>query len=48
MVADQLLQVGPEGIEVLPRGRFLIRNVCMLFDAYLKRPDGAKKFSRTV
>jgi oxygen-independent coproporphyrinogen-3 oxidase len=36
------------GLEVLPLGQVFIRNVAMVFDAYLKRPAGHKMFSRTV
>ena len=35
-------------IQVLPLGQIFIRNVAMLFDAYIKRPAGFKMFSRTV
>jgi len=35
-------------IQVLPLGQIFIRNVAMLFDAYIKRPAGFKQFSRTV
>lgn len=35
MVADGLLDMDDHGIRVLPRGRLLIRNVCMVFDRYL-------------
>jgi oxygen-independent coproporphyrinogen-3 oxidase len=35
-------------IEVLPLGQVFIRNVAMVFDAYLRKPEGHKKFSRTV
>ena len=48
MVADQLLRVGAEGIEVLPRGRFLIRNICMVFDAYLRSAAVQQRFSRVI
>jgi oxygen-independent coproporphyrinogen-3 oxidase len=48
MAADELLRVGPEGIEVLPRGRFLIRNVCMVFDAYLRSAAVQQRFSRVI
>jgi oxygen-independent coproporphyrinogen-3 oxidase len=46
---DGLLTVGPEWISVTPRGRLLIRNICMVFDRYLtdKRAD-APRYSRTV
>jgi oxygen-independent coproporphyrinogen III oxidase len=36
-------------IEVTETGRLFVRNVCMAFDAYLKRHDGdPRRFSRTV
>ncbi len=36
-------------IEVTEKGRLFVRNVCMAFDAYLKRHEGEKQlFSRTV
>ncbi len=47
-VADGLLQVDDELIEVLPRGRLLIRNICMAFDQYLRDGDQQQGFSRAV
>ncbi len=46
--ADGLLALRPEGVEVLPRGRFFIRNICMPFDAYLRTETGRPVYSRTV
>ena len=37
MEDDGLLQIEQNHIRVLPAGRLLIRNICMLFDAYLKK-----------
>lgn len=37
-----------EGLEVLPLGQAFVRNICMVFDAYIKRPAGFRAFSRTV
>ena len=49
MIADELLRFGPDGIEILPRGRFLIRNVCMVFDAYLGSGAAVQqRFSRVI
>jgi oxygen-independent coproporphyrinogen-3 oxidase len=48
LVADGLCTFDGQVLKVTPLGQLLVRNVAMLFDAYLKRPDGAKKFSRTV
>ncbi len=47
MEADGLLEIGAEGIEVRPVGRLLIRNICMVFDAYLQ-PASGQRFSRTI
>jgi len=47
MVADGLVRVGPDAIEVLPKGRFLIRNLCMVFDAYLGAATQTR-FSRVI
>jgi oxygen-independent coproporphyrinogen-3 oxidase len=46
---DGLLTMGPEWISVTPRGRLLIRNICMVFDRYLqdKRAEGPR-YSRTI
>jgi len=35
-------------LRVTPLGQILVRNVAMLFDAYLKKEGGKKQFSRTV
>jgi oxygen-independent coproporphyrinogen-3 oxidase len=45
MQNDGLLQLDQQGIRVLPAGRFLIRNICMPFDAYLqgKQTDSFSK-----
>jgi oxygen-independent coproporphyrinogen-3 oxidase len=48
MEADGLLSLHRDRIEVHPLGRLLVRNIAMPFDAYLKKGDGAKRFSRTV
>jgi oxygen-independent coproporphyrinogen-3 oxidase len=50
MVADGMVKVNDEEIRVTTMGRIFIRNVAMLFDAYLERkaPDAPKIFSRTL
>ena len=47
---DGLVTVGETSIDVTPLGRLFVRNVCMVFDRYLRaRTAGAKPvFSRTV
>ncbi len=39
MVADGLIRLTPQEIVVMDRGRLLIRAICMVFDAYLKREN---------
>ena len=49
---EGFVHVGPDAIEVTPLGRVFIRNIAMIFDVYLRKPqgDGAEKpvFSRTI
>ncbi len=48
MQADGLLTLDGDRIEVLPRGRLLIRNICMVFDAYLSPDRQRTSFSRVI
>jgi oxygen-independent coproporphyrinogen-3 oxidase len=48
LVADGLVTFDGAVLVVRPLGQLLVRNVAMLFDAYLKKGDSAKRFSRTV
>ena len=48
MEADGLLEMDAQGIRVLPRGRLLIRNICMAFDAYRNGPDAQGGFSKVI
>ena len=47
---DGFVRRGDDRIEVVGIGRMFVRNVCMVFDAYIdkQRPDGRPRFSRTV
>ena len=47
MQADGLLTLDAAGIQVLPPGRLLIRNICMAFDRYL-REQKQQRFSRVI
>ncbi len=47
MEEDGLLKLSEGSIEVLPLGRLLIRNICMVFDVYTKRRK-ERRFSRTI
>lgn len=45
---DGLVTFDGELLRVTPLGQLLVRNVAMLFDAYLKKDGAKKQFSRTV
>ncbi len=47
MQEDGLLTVDPHSIRVLPAGKLLIRNICMVFDRYL-REQSAQRFSKVI
>ena len=46
MAADGLLTLSDDRLEVQPRGRLLIRNIAMVFDAYLNRTPA--RYSRVI
>jgi len=48
MQADTLLELTQEKILVLPEGKLLIRNICMVFDIYLKRNKEQQRFSKVI
>ncbi len=48
LLADGLITFDGDLLRVTPLGQLLVRNVAMLFDAYLKKSSGKKQFSRTV
>ncbi len=47
LATDGLVRVDARRIAVLPPGRFLIRNICMVFDRYLSERQG-QRFSRVI
>jgi oxygen-independent coproporphyrinogen-3 oxidase len=48
MQRDELLVIDDQGIRVLAKGRLLIRNVCMAFDAYMAAKRGKGGFSKVI
>lgn len=49
LAEDGLVVLHERGVEVTPRGQILLRNICMPFDAYLRRMAPEERtFSRTV
>ncbi len=47
MQADGLLKLEPGRIEVNPAGKLLIRNICMVFDRYLREKQN-QRFSKVI
>jgi oxygen-independent coproporphyrinogen-3 oxidase len=52
LARDGLLAVTPDRISVTPKGRLLVRNICMVFDDYFGKPAAVPlqrmQYSRTV
>ncbi|MBE9561605.1 MAG: oxygen-independent coproporphyrinogen III oxidase [Proteobacteria bacterium] len=47
MQVDGLLTINDQQIDILPAGRFLVRNICMPFDIYL-RQNKEQRFSKVI
>ena len=47
MQTDGLLEVGATSIHVRPAGKLLIRNICMVFDRYLREKQ-EQRFSKVI
>lgn len=47
MIKDGLVTMDAHSIKVLPQGRLLIRNVCMVFDRYLRNQQN-QRFSKVI
>ncbi|MBE9535807.1 MAG: oxygen-independent coproporphyrinogen III oxidase [Proteobacteria bacterium] len=48
MTKDDLLTISDEGLVVSDLGRILIRNIAMVFDTYLRKPEKEMRFSKTI
>ncbi|MGV6816018.1 MAG: oxygen-independent coproporphyrinogen III oxidase [Thiotrichales bacterium] len=48
MEEDGLLVLEPNAIRVQAKGRLLVRNICMVFDAHLDRGNAQQRFSRVI
>jgi oxygen-independent coproporphyrinogen-3 oxidase len=48
LAKDGLVDVSDKAIQVTPKGRLLIRNICMCFDAYLRQKARLQQFSRVI
>ncbi|MCW8933101.1 MAG: oxygen-independent coproporphyrinogen III oxidase [Gammaproteobacteria bacterium] len=48
MCDDGLIEMNEQSITVTPKGRLLIRNVCMVFDRYLNEKQTNQRFSKAI
>ena len=48
MKNDGLIDFNEQKIEVTAKGRLLIRNICMVFDRYLKKPQKDQRYSKAI
>ena len=48
LARDGLVKLNGEWITVTPRGRMLVRNICMVFDRYLRREQETRRYSRVI
>ncbi len=48
MCDDGLIEITPPLIQVTGKGRLLIRNICMVFDRYLKDTQNSQRFSKAI
>ena len=46
--AEGLLELDPQWISVTPRGRLLIRSICMVFDRYLRADQERRRYSKVI
>jgi oxygen-independent coproporphyrinogen-3 oxidase len=45
---EGLLKLSPQSISVTPKGRMLIRNICMVFDKYLRTKQEHARYSKVI
>jgi oxygen-independent coproporphyrinogen-3 oxidase len=45
---EGLLEISPQWISVTPKGRMLIRNICMVFDKYLRTRKEHATYSKVI
>ncbi|EIC82694.1 oxygen-independent coproporphyrinogen III oxidase [Serratia sp. M24T3] len=48
LIEDELVELTGHQIMVTPKGRLLIRNICMCFDSYLRQQVRQRQFSRVI
>ena len=45
---EGLLTLGEQSMTVLPKGRLLIRTICMTFDKYLRQEQERQRYSKVI
>ncbi len=48
MAEDGLIRIGEHSLEVTPLGRFFVRNICMVFDQYIRSERTEGRYSKTI
>jgi len=48
MLEDGLITMDDDSIQVTSKGRLLIRNICMVFDRYIKPDEKTERFSKLI
>ena len=46
--SEGLLELSPHSLKVTPKGRMLIRNICMVFDHYLRTRTQHARYSKVI
>jgi oxygen-independent coproporphyrinogen-3 oxidase len=47
-INDELVVIEGDMLQVAPKGKLLIRNICMCFDVYLRQRARQQQFSRVI
>ena len=47
-VDDGLLTITDRTIQIQPNARLFVRNICMVFDEYMKKHREAERFSKVI
>jgi oxygen-independent coproporphyrinogen-3 oxidase len=47
-VQEGLVTLSPQSVNVTPKGRMLIRNICMVFDRYLREKQARAHYSKVI
>ncbi|MCC7122226.1 MAG: coproporphyrinogen III oxidase, partial [Gammaproteobacteria bacterium] len=48
MQGDGLVSVDPTQVRIEKAGMLLLRNICMVFDRYLRQNDSQPRYSRAI